>query len=378
MDEQFTYIPKYVKQVTDYNYGETITHEAYNQLMNLNSLQGDYNSEVLDTLLNESDSTQTYHVPYIDTELENLEANKVDKVPGKELSTNDYTTEEKNKLADLENYDDTELRSAINNKVDKVAGKQLSTNDYTTAEKTKLAGLHNYDDTAIRNSLNNKVDKVNGKGLSTNDYTTTEKNKLAGIASGAEVNVQSNWNQTNNAADDYIKNKPTLGTAASKNVGSANGVAELDSSGKVPSSQLPSYVDDVVEYATRNSFPATGESGKIYIAIDTNTSYRWSGSTYVALASGLTLGETASTAYRGDRGKAAYDHSLVTSGNPHNVTASDVGLSNVGNFKAVSTVASQGLTTTEQANARANINAISLTDIPVPSNSDIDDIIGGL
>ena len=66
--------------------------------------------------------------------------------------------------------------------------------------------------------ISGKVDKVSGKGLSTNDYTTTEKNKLAGIATGAEVNVQSDWNQADSAKDDYIKNKPTLGTAAAKDV----------------------------------------------------------------------------------------------------------------------------------------------------------------
>ena len=53
-----------------------------------------------------------------------------------------------------------------------------------------------------------KVDKVEGKGLSTNDFTDALKNKLDGIASGAEVNVQSDWNQTDTGADDYIKNKP--------------------------------------------------------------------------------------------------------------------------------------------------------------------------
>ena len=68
---------------------------------------------------------------------------------------------------------------------------------------------------SIQNILNNKVDKVNGKGLSTNDYTTAEKNKLAGIASGAEVNVQSDWNVTNTNSDAYIKNKPTIDTALS-------------------------------------------------------------------------------------------------------------------------------------------------------------------
>lgn len=65
---------------------------------------------------------------------------------------------------------------------------------------------------AVYSALSGKVDTVSGKGLSTNDYTTTEKDKLAGIASGAEVNVQSNWTQTNTTADDYIKNKPTIPT----------------------------------------------------------------------------------------------------------------------------------------------------------------------
>lgn len=127
--------------------------------------------------------------------------------------------------------------------------------------------------------------------------------------------------------------------------------------GTVSSSQLPSYVDDVLEYASKNNFPATGESGKIYVALDTNLTWRWSGSAYVEISPSLALGTTSSTAYRGDLGNIAYTHSQVTSGNPHGVTKSDVGLGDVGNFKAVSTVASQGLSSTEQANARANIGA---------------------
>ena len=79
----------------------------------------------------------------------------------------------------------TNLTSTVNNKVDKVSGKQLSTNDYTTAEKNKLASLSNYDDSEVRSLISGKVDKVSGKGLSTNDFTTAEKNKLAGIAIGA-------------------------------------------------------------------------------------------------------------------------------------------------------------------------------------------------
>lgn len=98
---------------------------------------------------------------------------------------------------------DAALQTNIDKKVDKIEGKVLSTNDYTTTEKNKLAGIESgANKTIVDNSLNststnpvqnkvvntalgNKVDKVSGKGLSTNDYTTTEKNKLAGIAEGA-------------------------------------------------------------------------------------------------------------------------------------------------------------------------------------------------
>lgn len=79
--------------------------------------------------------------------------------------------------------------------------------------------------------------------------------------------------------------------------------AKLDESGKVPASQLPSYVDDVLEYATINSFPVPGESGKIYVDISTNLTYRWSGTKYTEISESLALGETSSTAYAGDKGK---------------------------------------------------------------------------
>ena len=99
--------------------------------------------------------------------------------------------------------------------------------------------------------------------------------------------------------------------------GAANGLAELDSSGFVKNTQLPSYVDDVLEYSSLSLFPVVGESGKIYIDTTTNLTYRWSGSTYALVSQSLALGETSSTAYRGDRGKTAYDHSQILSGNPH-------------------------------------------------------------
>ena len=90
--------------------------------------------------------------------------------------------------------------------------------------------------------------------------------------------------------------------------------------GLVPANQLPGYVDDVLEYADLASFPLHGEASKLYIAIDTNLVYRWGGSTYAVTSSSLALGDTSTTAYYGDKGKAAYDHSQAT-GNPHNLPA---------------------------------------------------------
>ena len=105
-----------------------------------------------------------------------------------------------------------------------------------------------------------------------------------------------------------------LKSAAFKDTGVANGVAELDANGLVPAAQLPSFVDDVLEVSTFSDLPATGETGKIYVTLDTNLTYRWGGSTYVEISQSLALGETATTAYRGDRGAAAYAHSVTNKG----------------------------------------------------------------
>lgn len=126
---------------------------------------------------------------------------------------------------------------------------------------------------------------------------------------------------TTNATN--IANNTSDITEINNKIGEPNGIAELDTNGKVPQSQLPSFVDDVEEYSSLSNFPATGESGKIYVATDTNITYRWGGSSYVAIGSDLALGETASTAYRGDRGKTAYDHSQ-SQGNPHNTTIAQI------------------------------------------------------
>ena len=129
------------------------------------------------------------------------------------------------------------------------------------------------------------------------------KEKLGGyVPTGRKVNGKALTSDINLSAAD-------VSAIPASQKGTANGVAELDAAGKVPSSQLPSFVDDVLEYDSQTGFPETGEDGKIYVAKDTNKTYRWSGTTYVEIAGGVALGETALTAYRGDRGKTAYEHS---------------------------------------------------------------------
>ena len=91
-------------------------------------------------------------------------------------------------------------------------------------------------------------------------------------------------------------------------LGERNGVASLNEIGKIPTSQLPSYVSDVLEFASFDRFPSKGEANKIYIALDTNKTYRWGGTVYVEIGSSLALGETSETAYAGDKGKRNADN----------------------------------------------------------------------
>lgn len=134
-----------------------------------------------------------------------------------------------------------------------------------------------------------------------NIYGKLYNNTVDKIIAGAEQI----WDTTRSKMQDVINAELYAKSADIKNQkGQPNGIAELDSSGKVPSSQLPSYVDDVLEYDNKSAFPRTGESGKIYVAKDTNLTYRWSGSDYREISQSLALGETGSTAYAGDKGKA--------------------------------------------------------------------------
>lgn len=127
-------------------------------------------------------------------------------------------------------------------------------------------------------------------------FTETDPLFAASAAAGITSTNISNWNTSygwgNHASAGYLTgiNSGQVTTALgytpidAGTKGAANGVASLDASGLVPSTQLPSYVDDVLEYANQAAFPATGSTGKIYVALDTNKTYRWSGSAYIEIS----------------------------------------------------------------------------------------------
>lgn len=126
--------------------------------------------------------------------------------------------------------------------------------------------------------------------------------KVYQLSPGADYTKESSWiligdtSELNSKVQQFINSK-----------GAPNGLASLNESGIIPSAQLPSYVDDVIEVDTFSNLPGIGESGKIYIVQDTNLTYRWSGTDYVEISKSLALGETSSTAYPGDKGKATTD-----------------------------------------------------------------------
>lgn len=148
--------------------------------------------------------------------------------------------------------------------------------------------------------LDNKIDKEIADREAEIDRL---ENKFDGVTDKLEDALQKEI-EDRKAGDTTITNSLN---AFISTKGQPGGLAELDSTGKVPAAQLPSYVDDVLEYSTKAQFPQTGETGKIYVAKDTNLTYRWTGTQYLEISQSLALGETSSTAYPGDKGKANRD-----------------------------------------------------------------------
>ena len=158
-------------------------------------------------------------------------------------------------------------------------------------------------DSNINNRIDDLDDKIDKEIADREAEIDRIENKFDGVTDALEDALQKEI-ENRKAGDTTITNSLN---AFISTKGQPSGLAELDSTGKVPAAQLPSYVDDVLEFSTKAQFPQTGETGKIYVAKDTNLTYRWTGTQYLEISQSLALGETPSTAYPGDKGKANRD-----------------------------------------------------------------------
>lgn len=158
-------------------------------------------------------------------------------------------------------------------------------------------------DSNLNNRIDDLDDKIDKEIADREAEIDRLENKFDGVTDALEDALQKEI-EDRKAGDTTITNSLN---AFISTKGQPGGLAELDSTGKVPAAQLPSYVDDVLEYSTKAQFPQTGETGKIYVAKDTNLTYRWTGTQYLEISQSLALGETSSTAYPGDKGKANRD-----------------------------------------------------------------------
>lgn len=203
------------------------------------------------------------------------------------------------------------------------AGKNVDT---LLKEKANLSHTHDdryYTETEMNTKLNAKLDTTGNASNVTNAFT--QSSSLSNLTTGEKLSISLGKimkaiadliSHIGNKSNPHAVTKSQVGLGNVTNdsqvkrseMGVANGVATLDTTGKVPSSQLPSYVDDVLDYTNKASFPSKGETGKIYVDDSTNKTYRWSSTAYVEISSSLALGETSSTAYAGNKGKETTDN----------------------------------------------------------------------
>lgn len=199
----------------------------------------------------------------------------------------------------------------------------------------KEAGL-NEGQLALYLTTNNyakKSDIPSLAGYATEKWVTDKGYLVATASDKANWNAAYGWG--NHALAGYAKESSLGNYILKSSIGAANGVAPLGADSLIPAAYLPSYVDDVLEFATLSSFPAKGESGKIYVSLDTNLTYRWTGTTYVEISKSIGLGETSSTAYPGNKGKANAD--AITALRAITISAG-TGLTGGGNLTANRTI----------------------------------------
>lgn len=219
-------------------------------------------------------------------------------------------------------------------------GSSVNITDSNTMYNNATASAAGLMSAADKSKLNSIATGAN-KTVVDSDFIADSTNPVQSKVIKSALDGKSNTNHKHVKADitDFPTSMPASDVSAwakaaskpSYNFSELGGTLSASKiSGTISSSNLPSYVDDVLEYDSLSKFPTTGEAGKIYTAKDTNKIYRWSGTAYVVISETIALGTTHSTAGYGDESRAAYNHS-TTKGNPHGTSKSDLGLGNVEN-----------------------------------------------
>ena len=268
-----------------------------------------FNSDILDDWNNESawtnilDKETTYYI--INQYLDNNLLNRVNDVLTDDNVKFPIVSETNNGMLTHEQF--TNINNKIKDNANKIkdnANTIIDINNNLAKEVTDRTNA----DTILQTNIDAGIIRAQ----------TAEKTLTDNLAK----EVTDRTNAINDIKSNYIPNSQK---------GANNGVATLGGDGRVPSSQLPSYVDDVLEFDQKNtaegktSFPATGEEGKIYISKNDNKTYRWSGTQYIEISQSLALGETEGTAYEGNKGKAIANKvnslaTVATSGSYNDLT----------------------------------------------------------
>ena len=241
-----------------------------------------------------------------------------------------------------ENEIDTKLATKANNAFSNIKVGETTIAADNTADTLSITAGSNItltpnatDDSLTITAKDTTYSAGTGVSLSGTTFSNSGVRSIATGNSNGTISVNTNGTTTNIAVKGLGSAAYTASTAyaAASHKHAAADITSVNASaitGTIAAANLPSYVDDVVEYAGVANFPTTGESGKIYTDTTTNKIYRWSGSQYVVISDTLALGTTSSTAFRGDYGNAAYAH-ISRTDNPHGVTKAQLGLGNVEN-----------------------------------------------
>ena len=358
------------RHISDYNNPHKVTKDQVG-LGNVDNT-ADKDKPVSDATQSLIDSTKTE----LQTNIDNLATKTENDLEAAKLDFN-------NKLTSLETKHDTELKETkteLQTNIDNLASK--TENDLTVATKelnnkiSELSTKTEADLSTLRSDLESSISvtktdlesKINDLSTKTDAKFQATDSKIEATKTELQTNIDNLSHRhdddmkdirqeiedaisgSDEALNEHIADKNNPHQVTKEQVGLSevtndaqvkrsemaqpSGVATLDESGKVPSSQLPSFVDDVIEVDSFDLLPEIGESGKIYVTKDTNLTYRWSGSQYIEISESLALGETSSTAYPGDKGKATTDKvnaHTADFNNPHQVTKAQVGLGNVDN-----------------------------------------------